>query len=132
MIIKKITLIISVLILQSCSLEPKIVITKDYIKNKHWDTYNHILLIERMKLKKDSVLNVMDPNFEGDIPNHWNITDKLEVDSTFIYRNSISEEDIKSNSKIYFDQKNKNDWHFDLFVLHVLTDYVYTLTYYKV
>lgn len=111
-----VTVLTMLLSLQSCSQEPKIVITKDYISNKYWDEYNRILLIEKMKVKKDSVLDIFAPGFEKDVPNHWNITNKLEVDSTFTYRNSLSNEK-KSNSSntIYFNRRNTNNWNFGHF-----------------
>ena len=63
--------------LESCSQEPKIVITKDYISNRYWDNYNNDMHVEKMKLKKDSVLNIFSSDFKKEIPNHWNITNKL-------------------------------------------------------
>lgn len=110
---KKLIALVVCIGLQSCFFEPSITITKDYIVNNYWDQYNHILLIEKMKIKENKRLDVFDPNFKRNTPNHWNIANKLEVDSTFIYRNSTS----GKTTKIYFNKKNENDWSFGHFTI---------------
>lgn len=110
----KLLIIIPIFLLfQSCSQGQEIVITKDYIDNGYWDEYNRSLLIEKMKIKKDSILDIFDPNFKKEVPNHWNITNKLVVDSTFVYRNSLlDQKKINFSRRIYFNQRNANDWNF--------------------
>ena len=112
---KKGTIIfIIILLLQSCSQEPKIVITKDYISNKYWDRYNNSIRVERMNLKKDSILNVFDSNFEKNIPNHWNVSNKLEIDSAFYFGYNglnIKEDKLKLKDKVYFNKSNGFNWY---------------------
>jgi len=109
-------IIATVLLFQSCSQKPKIVITKDYISNTHWDDErNNAILIEKMKLKKDSLLNIFSPDFKKEISNHWNITNKLEVDSTFMYSYAglnIREDKVKLKGKIFFNKDNGFYWNF--------------------
>lgn len=111
-------IIATVLLFQSCSQEQeaKIVITKDYISNKHWDDErNNSILVERMKLKKDSVLNIFSSDFKGEIPNHWNITNKLEVDSTFRYSYAGLDskgDRVKLKGKVFFNKDNGFYWNF--------------------
>ncbi len=107
---------VTIVFFTSCSEEPKIVIAKDYIINKHWDDErNNAILVERMKLKKDSVLNIFSSDFKGEIPNHWNITNKLEVDSTFMYSYAglnSKEDRVKLKGKIFFNKDNGFYWNF--------------------
>jgi major membrane immunogen (membrane-anchored lipoprotein) len=68
-------IIITVLLFQSCSQEQetKIVITKDYISNKHWDDErNNAILIERMKVKNGDILDASSPDFNKDNGFYWN------------------------------------------------------------
>lgn len=110
-------IIATVLLFQSCSQEQetKIVITKDYISNEHWDDErNNAILIERMKLKKDSLLDIFSSDFEKEIPNHWNITNKLEVDSTSYFGYSglnIKKDKVKLKGKIFFNKNNGFEWY---------------------
>jgi hypothetical protein len=103
------------------------VITKDYISNKHWgDERNNAILIEKMKLKKDSLLNIFDPNFKKEIPNHWNITNKLEVDSTFRYSYAGLDskgDRVKLKGKVFFNKDNGFYWNFgNTYYAHKKTD----------
>ncbi|PQJ16575.1 hypothetical protein [Aureicoccus marinus] len=100
---------------QACSQEPKIVITKEHIVNKYWDDdRNNSILIEKMMLKKDSVLDIFSSDFRSEIPNHWNIINKLEVDSTSYFGYSglnIKKDKKKLNSPIFFNKNNGFEWY---------------------
>ena len=111
---KTLIYLILLLLIMSCSLDPKIEITKDYISNKDWDEYNNSIHVEKMKVNKDSILNIFDANFKEDIPNHWNITNKLEVDSTFYFGYSglnIKEDKVKLQDKVFFNKDNGFTWY---------------------
>lgn len=96
---------------QGCSQKPKIEITPEYIKSKYWNkSSTNFFIIEKMKVKQDSVLNIFQPGFNLKISNHWNITEKLEVDTSFVYTyDSHSMHKITGN-KIFFNQSNEGDW----------------------
>lgn len=100
--------------LKSCSQEPKIVINEDYIINRHWDNYNNDIHVEKMKLKKDSVLDIFSSDFKKEVPNHWNITNKLEADSTSYFGYSglnIKKNKVKLKDKIFFNKDNGFEWY---------------------
>ncbi len=110
------------IITQGCSNQPKIVITQEYIVNKYWNEYNGNILIERLKLKKDSVLDIFQPSFNLNEPNHWNIVRKLEIDSAFryAYNTGLKYDYLKSphfllDKKLYFNKNNGNYWCFNEF-----------------
>lgn len=108
-------IITTVLLFHSCSQEPKIVITKDYISNKYWDEYNNAILVEKMKIKKGSVLDVFSPDFDKEIRSNWDLNDKLEVDRTFMYSYTGlgGKSDLKKlDGKIYFNKTNGFYWNF--------------------
>ena len=104
-----------VFFIEACTIEPSIIITKDYISNKYWNKYNHRILIEKMKVKEGDGLDIMNPSFERNTSSHINITSKLEIDSTFIYKNSIVGSSTFEDAKVYFDRKNLNEWSFGHF-----------------
>ena len=105
-----------VLLFQSCSQKPKIVITKDYISNTHWDDErNNAILIEKMKAKGGGILNATSPDFDKEIRSNWDLNDKLEVDSTFRYSYAglnSREDKVKLKGKIFFNKDNGFYWNF--------------------
>lgn len=95
----------------------KIVITNEYILNESWSNNHNGILIEKMKIKSDSSLNVLDSGFNSGGINNWNVVNKLELDSSFVYsynvgsayepNSSLSE---LSEKKLYFNKPNKSLW----------------------
>ena len=68
-----------------------------------------------MKIKKDSVLDIFALDFEKEVSNHWNVTNKLEVDSSFMYNYTGlgGKSDLKKlEGKIYFNKTNGFYWNF--------------------
>jgi len=108
-------IIATILLFQSCSQEPKIVITKDYISNKHWDNErNNAILVEKMKVKKGDALDATSPDFDKEIRSDWDLNDKLEVDSTFYFGYSglnIKEDKVKLQGKVFFNKDNGFEWY---------------------
>lgn len=108
-------LLLAVVILQSCFLESKkITITKDYIINEYWDDYNNAIYVEKLKVKKDSVLDIFDPSFKRKGANNWNVVHKLEVDDSFYFGYSglnANVEKKKMKGKISFTKDNGFDWY---------------------
>lgn len=103
-------IIVTVLVFQSCSQEPKIVITKDFIINRHWNDYNNAILVERLKIKKGVVLDIFSPNFEEE--SNWSLNDKLKVDSTFMYSycgtgGNLTEFDVNMAKESFKENKSK-------------------------
>lgn len=110
-------IIATVLLFQSCSQQgPKIVITKDYISNKHWDDErNNAILVERMKVKNGGVLDATSPDFDKEIRSDWDLNDKLEVDSTFRYSYAGLDskgDRVKLKGKVFFNKDNGFYWNF--------------------
>jgi hypothetical protein len=110
-------IITTILLFQSCSpQEPKIVITKDYIINKHWDDKrNNAILIERMKVKNGGILDANSPDFDKEIRSNWDLNNKLEVDDTFRYSYAgldIKGDRIKLKGKVFFNKDNGFYWNF--------------------
>jgi hypothetical protein len=111
---RNISVIIMVLCsLQGCAQKPNIQITKTYIYNEYWNRpVANFFLIERMKPIKDSALNIFSDGFNRNSGNHWNIVNKLELDSSFAFL-FISDASSKIlNDTIYFDRKNQGQWVF--------------------
>ncbi|MGS2765215.1 hypothetical protein [Sinomicrobium sp. M5D2P9] len=90
-------------------------ITKEYIKNDYWDDHNNAIQINKMKVI-DSTLNVLDPDFEIE-PNHSNIVNKIEMDSSFYASyaglNAFALNKPKLKGKIYFNKDNGWKWSFN-------------------
>jgi len=120
---KKILIILFILCLSSCLSEPKIIINRDHIINHYWNDKNYSIKIEKMFIKKDSILNIFDSNFK-ESPNNWDIANKLEVDSSFVYSyTGLGKRDVKVLNKIYFNKSNQFSWNFgDTFYNHKKTD----------
>lgn len=84
----------------------KIEITSEYIINGNWNSKSHSLKINKMKLKEDSIIVDFANSSQA------SLTDKLEIDSSFIYVAII---DIKpderySKRKIFFNRYNGFYW----------------------
>lgn len=64
-----------------------------------------------MRVKQDSLLDIFQPGFNPNIPNHWNVTEKLETDSSFVY--SYTAENVHSliGDTIYFGKPNEGNWY---------------------
>ncbi|WP_299675538.1 hypothetical protein [uncultured Tenacibaculum sp.] len=95
----------------------KIIITKDYIINENWINDHNGIFIERMKVKQDSIINILDVNFDGADINSINIVNKLEKDSLFFYSYNVGKTYDSSMSlsklsekKIYFHKPNEGLW----------------------
>lgn len=111
---KPLVIFIISLFLTSCSLQSNIEITEDYISNKYWSDYNNAIHVERMKIKEGIDLDIFDIDFNRDIPNHHNITTKLEVDSSFYFGYSglnIKSDKIKLIGRIFFNKDNGFEWY---------------------
>lgn len=107
--LKLLFVVITALTISSCN---KIRITKEYIENDYWNDYNNAIQITKMKVI-DSTLNVLSSDFETE-PNHWNIVNKIEIDTSF-YASYSGLNDIYSNKsklkgKVYFDKDNGWKW----------------------
>ena len=83
----------------------RIEITPDYIINENWNEQAKAIKISRMKLKKDSILNLHNLN-------QINIVGKLEEDSSFIWYANVEMKPDNSfkEKKIYFNKDNGFDW----------------------
>ncbi|MAT90947.1 MAG: hypothetical protein CMC35_09665 [Flavobacteriaceae bacterium] len=95
----------------------EIVITNEYIINENWINNHNGILIERMKIKEDSRLDVLSSDFDNGGVNNWNIVNKLEPDSSFVYSYNVGSvyEPSKSLSKLsdkklYFNKPNESLW----------------------
>lgn len=119
-----ITLFISFL---SCKKnERKVTIDRTQIFNSYWNEFNFSLRVDSMYVKKDSVLDIFGDSFDKNLPNHWNISNKLETDSThyfgftlnyFKHSTDISENaEMKSDENkikptVYFNKNNGFTWY---------------------
>ena len=98
-----------VFMLAGCA-APRIEITRDYIINENWSKKNDVvggnsIKIEKMKVKKDSIINLV-----SDLKNE-EILSKLEEDSLFRwYANVKIHENSYKNRKIYFSKDNGFTW----------------------
>lgn len=96
--------VITILFLCSCQTQ-KIEITSQYIINKHWDEHANYISIEKMRLKKDSVID-----FEN--LNQVDIVNRLYNDSSFCYEANVNFhfKDVAESKKIYFNENNGFVW----------------------
>ncbi|UOY06606.1 hypothetical protein L0P88_22120 [Muricauda sp. SCSIO 64092] len=108
-IFKFLFVVITTLTISSCN---KIKITKEYIENDYWNSQNNAIQITKMKVI-DSTLNVLSSDFEIE-PNHWNIVDKIEIDTSFYASysglNDIYPNKSKLKGKVYFNKDNGWKW----------------------
>ena len=95
----------------------RIAITKEYIINENWVDGHNGIIIEKMKIRQDSSLNILDPNFDKGSINNWNVVNKLELDSSIVYSYNVgltydSSKSLSKSSdkKLYFTKPNKNLW----------------------
>lgn len=102
--------ILLIFMFTGCS-DKKIEITSEYIINENWDKKgeqvgSNSIKINRMKLKKDSMINPFSDLSQEDILN------KLEEDSSFIYVANIKirQEESYKGKKIYFNRDNEFYW----------------------
>jgi len=102
--------ILLIFMFTGCS-DKKIEITSEYIINENWDKKgeqvgSNSIKINRMKLKKDSMINPFSDLSQEDILN------KLEEDSSFIYVANIKirQEESYKGKKIYFNRDNGFYW----------------------
>jgi len=89
----------------------KIEVTNEYILNEYWDDYNNAIEIQKMKVI-DSSLNIFSKDFRIE-SNHWNIANKLQIDSTFnCYYSGLNfmKNKPKLKGKIYFNKENDLTW----------------------
>jgi hypothetical protein len=90
----------------------EIIIEKNYIENSNWNEHtNNSIKIERMKII-DPSLNIFSSSFKKE-PNHWNIVNKLKVDSTFIcsyFGLNYANNKPKLKGKVFFNKSNGWDW----------------------
>lgn len=119
-ILKNIVFILLIIMLFIDCDNRDIIITKDYIINEYWSDKNNTIFIERMKVTDDS-LNIFAQDFKEE-PNHWNIVNKLEVDSSFIYGYNGGNENSPYSSKVpspllqrkvFFDRDNGWFWFYN-------------------
>ena len=98
---KKIKFILLIGLLVACGKE--IEITNEHVLNEYWDNSektNNSIRIQKMKVI-DSSLNIFNKEFVRE-SNHWNIVNKLEIDSSFYcsyYGLSISEKEADEIDK---------------------------------
>lgn len=105
-----ILVISTTLIFQKCSQKPKILVSSEYIINEYWkDPFSNFFEINRMHVKKDSILDLFAPGFNTDLPNHWNIVEKLEADSLHFHYISNNKTRITGDT-IFFSKKNDGKW----------------------
>ena len=107
---KYLILVIGFGLLVSCS--KRIEITNEYVYNEYWNEYNNAIGIEKMKVI-DSTLDIFSEDFQEQ-SNHWNIVNKLEIDSTFnSYYGGLNIKNPnkpKLNGKVFFDKYNGWNW----------------------
>jgi len=104
-------LFISVISLTSCSLNgtKNIEITKEYILNENWNE-NINICIQRMKIQDGRVLDIFALKFDLSEVNHWNIVNKLEADSSYVFNYYEQSNNTFSNRKVYFNQATNGQW----------------------
>lgn len=91
------------LLVFSCN-QKRIEITNEYIINDNWNSIAKSIKLEKMRLKKDSSLNLLTIT-------QAEILDKLEVDSSFVYyANVFTEQSSFKGVKIYFNRDNEFNW----------------------
>jgi len=95
----------------SCAENKRIEITNEYIINENWDE-SIIVCVEQMKVKEGHTANIFDPNFDLNQPNHWNIVNSLETDSTATIYNYFQEKKFSSvdDKMLFFDKNNGVKW----------------------
>jgi hypothetical protein len=97
--------------IQSCSQKPTIEITPAYITNGYWDqSLSNFFVIQKMKVKKDSVLDITQPGFDQNVANNTDITEKLEEDASFVFLYISQDQKKILGDTIYFDVPNKGNW----------------------
>jgi hypothetical protein len=85
--------------------DKKIEITSEYIINDNWNKIAKAIKVNKMKVKKDSVLIVDNNISQADLLN------KLETDSSFIYyANVLTNKQSFKDVKIYFNRDNGFYW----------------------
>ena len=91
-------------LLISCT-DKKIEITSEYIINENWDEQANAIKINKMRLKRDSVIDLAHLN-------QVDIVNRLREDSSFLYYANvkIKQGDTYKNKKIYFNQDNGFTW----------------------
>lgn len=87
------------------SLNEEIVVTPEYIINKNWDEQANAIQVQKMRLKKDSLLDV-------NRLSQSDVLSKLEEDSSFLYVANVTKikEGSSKNSPVYFDKDNGFYW----------------------
>ena len=98
----------------SCSQKPKIIITKEYIINKHWNEYNNAIHVEKMKTKNGHVLSVFSKSFDSIIRSNWDLNNVLQADTTFYFGYSglnTKKDKIKLKDTVYFNRENGYHWY---------------------
>jgi hypothetical protein len=78
----------------------EIEITSTYIINDRWDDQVTNLIIKKLRLKKDSIIDF-------NTLNQVDLLNKLEIDSSFIYSTNVTHHDKK---EVYFNQDNGFHW----------------------
>jgi hypothetical protein len=97
-------LLVTLLTLASC-MNKKIEITPNYIINANWDEQANAIKINKLKLKKDSVINPY-----SDL-NQIELLEKLENDTSFLFVGNVTYNGEQYlTRKVYFDKPNGFFW----------------------
>jgi len=82
----------------------RIEITREYIRNGNWNDKAHTIEIIRMRVKKDSMINLADLT-------EWEVRRKLVDDSSFHFFGGPSpSKGSVSKAKFYFNKENEFTW----------------------
>src|SRR5687768_12468867 len=107
-----IKLIMLIFILSGCSEKREIKITSEYVTNDYWPFgISSFFTIEKQNIKKDSALNIFLPAFNLDEANHWNIVNKLETDTTFVFDYSGNSSSKIIDDTVYFYKRNRGKFY---------------------
>lgn len=94
-----------ILIYSSCDNNKKIEITAEYIVNENWNELANSIKIDKMILKKDSVIDLFKLN-------QLEVINKLQEDSSFSYVANVKfkTNEEKKSKMIYFNHENDFFW----------------------
>lgn len=101
---KILAFIVAGILLPGCK-NKMILITHEYIVNENWTESVNAIEISKMRLKKDSAINI------GNL-NQVDVVKSLEVDSSFIYSANVNinlDEEVIGR-KVYFGKDNGFFW----------------------
>jgi hypothetical protein len=109
---KIVTLLLSIISINACNSQYKILVTKDFILNHYWENYStNYFELQRLKAKSNSALETELLSSEKNPQIHERMLNDLMVDSTFVYRYRSAQNSMLQNDTVYFGKINEGNWH---------------------